>query len=88
MHPRFFIEAHNKVIDPPGEAKSDAWIFNEIGKRTAPEHWFENYQDMLDYQVRKGMGAKMKWKDFFREAGLGLLGQGPGLLQVQDRLLA
>lgn len=35
MHPRFFIEAHNKVIDPPGEAHSDAWIFNEIGKRIA-----------------------------------------------------
>ena len=31
MHPRFMIEAHNKCIEPPGEAKSDVWIFNEIG---------------------------------------------------------
>ena len=36
MHPRFMIEAHNKVIDPPGEAKSDAWIFNEVGRRVVP----------------------------------------------------
>ena len=27
MHPRWFIEAHNKCVEPPGEAKSDAWIF-------------------------------------------------------------
>ena len=47
MHPRFFIEAHNKVVDPPGEAQSDAWIFNEIGKRINPEAWFENVEDVL-----------------------------------------
>ncbi len=29
MHPRFMIEAHNKVVDPPGEAKPNVWIFNE-----------------------------------------------------------
>ena len=41
MHPRFMIEAHNKVIDPPGEAKADAWIFNEVGKRVVPDKWFD-----------------------------------------------
>ena len=35
MHPRFMIEAHNKVVEPPGEAKSDVWIFNEIGKASS-----------------------------------------------------
>ena len=24
MHPRFFISAHNKCVEPPGEARSDA----------------------------------------------------------------
>jgi len=67
MHPRFMIEAHNKVIDPPGEAKSDAWIFNEIGRRVVPDKWWPSVQDMLDYQIRRGKGAEgtpMKWKDF------------------------
>jgi anaerobic selenocysteine-containing dehydrogenase len=64
MHPRFFISAHNKVVDPPGEVKSDAWIFNELGKRCAPEHWFDTVEDLLDYEVRKGNDGTMKWKDF------------------------
>ncbi len=63
MHPRFMIEAHNKVIEPPGEAKSDAWIFNEVGRRVT-DKWFDNTDDLLDYQVRKGMDGTMKWKDF------------------------
>ncbi len=61
MHPRFMIEAHNKVVDPPGEAKPDVWIFNEIGKRVVPDLWFEDTEKCLDHQVRKG---NMKWKDF------------------------
>ncbi len=75
MHPRFMIEPHNKVIDPPGEAKADAWIFNEIGKRVAPEHWFENYEDMLDYQVRKGSDGKMDWKEFSEKLVSGCWGE-------------
>jgi anaerobic selenocysteine-containing dehydrogenase len=67
MHPRFMIEAHNKVVDPPGEAKSDAWIFNEIGRRVVPEKWWDNDHEMLDYQLRRGKapdGGSLKWKDF------------------------
>src|SRR3990172_6802733 len=41
MHPRFMIEAHNKVVDPPGEAKSDVWIFNEVGRRVVPDKWWD-----------------------------------------------
>lgn len=61
MHPRFMIEAHNKVIDPPGEAQSDAWIFNEIGKLIAPDLWFDTVEHCLDHQLKEG---HVKWKDF------------------------
>jgi anaerobic selenocysteine-containing dehydrogenase len=67
MHPRFMIEAHNKVIDPPGEAKSDAWIFNEVGRRVVPDKWWPNVDDMLDYQIRRGEGkdgGPLKFKEF------------------------
>ena len=87
MHPRFMIEAHNKVVDPPGEAKADVWIFNEIGKRVVPDNWFEDVEEMLDYQVRQGQEGGHYLEGLQREAGQRLLGPGPGLLQVQDRLL-
>jgi len=61
MHPRFMIEAHNKVVEPPGEAWADNKIFNELGKRMAPQHWFESVEKMLDHQLRK---ANITWKDF------------------------
>ena len=61
MHPRFMVEAHNKVVDPPGEAWADNKIFNELGKRIAPQHWFENVEKMLDHQLRK---ANITWKEF------------------------
>ena len=74
MHPRFMIEAHNKVIDPPGEAKADAWIFNEVGKRVVPDKWFDNVEDMLDYEVRKGKNGTMTWKDFSKQLVSGCYG--------------
>jgi anaerobic selenocysteine-containing dehydrogenase len=67
MHPRFMIEAHNRVVDPPGEAQSDAWIFNEIGRRVVPDKWWSTVEDMLDYQIRRGEGedgGQLKWKEF------------------------
>ena len=67
MHPRFMIEAHNKVVDPPGEARSDAWIFNEIGRRVVPDKWWDNEYDMLDYEIRRGKGpdgGPLTWDDF------------------------
>jgi anaerobic selenocysteine-containing dehydrogenase len=74
MHPRFMIEAHNKVIDPPGEAKSDAWIFNEVGKRVVPDKWFEDVPSLLDYQVRKGKNGTMTWDDFSKNLVSGCWG--------------
>jgi anaerobic selenocysteine-containing dehydrogenase len=73
MHPRFMIEAHNKVVEPQGEAKSNIWIFNEIGKRVVPEHWFDTVEDCLDYQVRKGQG--MTWKKFSEQLVSGCWGK-------------
>jgi anaerobic selenocysteine-containing dehydrogenase len=72
MHPRFMIEAHNKVVDPPGEAKPDNWIFNELGKRLAPQHWFENVEKMLDWQLRKG---NLTWKEFSKMGWLARTGK-------------
>lgn len=73
MHPRFMIEAHNKVVEPPGEAKPNIWIFNEVGKRVVPEHWFENVEECLDYQVRKGQN--MDWKKFSEQVVSGCWGK-------------
>jgi anaerobic selenocysteine-containing dehydrogenase len=72
MHPRFMIEAHNKVVEPPGEAKSDLWIFNEIGKRVAPQHWFENEEAVLDAELKKG---NLTWKQFSKRLVSGCWGQ-------------
>jgi anaerobic selenocysteine-containing dehydrogenase len=72
MHPRFMIEAHNKVVEPPGEAWADNKIFNELGKRVAPEYWFENVEKMLDHQLRK---ANITWKDFSKMAVLARTGK-------------
>jgi anaerobic selenocysteine-containing dehydrogenase len=61
MHPRFFIAAVQKAVDPPGEAWPDNRIINELGKRVAPEFWFEDVERLLDYQLRK---AKITWREF------------------------
>ncbi len=71
MHPRFMIEAHNKVVEPPGEAKSEVWLFNEVGRRVAPEWWFKDMEACLDHQVRKG---DIKWKDFSKNLVSGCWG--------------
>ncbi|OGN95243.1 MAG: hypothetical protein A2Y89_02600 [Chloroflexi bacterium RBG_13_51_18] len=71
MHPRFMIEAHNKCVDPPGEAQSDAWIFNEIGRRVSPKYWFKDVETLLDYELRK---APVSWKQFSEKIISGCFG--------------
>ncbi len=62
MHPRFMIEAINKVVDPPGEAWPDNKIALEVGRRVAPEYWpWKDIEGMLDYQLRHG---NITWKEF------------------------
>jgi anaerobic selenocysteine-containing dehydrogenase len=72
MHPRFMIEAHNKVVEPPGEAKSDVWIFNEVGKRVAPKYWFDDVEACLDDELKKG---NLTWKDFSQRLVSACLGK-------------
>ena len=72
MHPRFMIEAINKTVDPPGEAWPDNKIFNELGRRMAPDYWFENVEKMLDYTVRK---ANLTWKEFSKKGVLAKMGK-------------
>jgi anaerobic selenocysteine-containing dehydrogenase len=72
MHPRFMIEAHNKVVDPPGEAKSDVWIFNELGRRVAPNYWFKDVETCLDTQLKRG---NLTWKDFSKRLVSGCWGK-------------
>ena len=59
------IEAHNKVVEPPGEAKPDAWIFNEVGRRVAPQYWFENVEKHAGPPGPEGQWH-MTWKEFSR----------------------
>ena len=72
MHPRFMIGAINRVVDPPDEAWADNKIFNELGRRLAPEYWFSNVEEMLDYQLRK---ADITWKEFSRMGSLARMGK-------------
>jgi anaerobic selenocysteine-containing dehydrogenase len=72
MHPRFMIEAHNKVVEPPGEAKSDVWIFNEIGRRMAPKYWYKDVETCLDDELKKG---EITWKQFSKNLVSGCWGK-------------
>lgn len=72
MHPRFMIGAIHKVVDPPGEAWPDNKIYNELGKRLAPKYWFDNVEEMLNYQLRK---ANITWKEFTRMGFLAKTGK-------------
>jgi anaerobic selenocysteine-containing dehydrogenase len=71
-HPLFVIGAVNKVVDPPGEAWPDNKIYNELGKRIAPQYWFGSVEEMLDYQLRKG---KITWKEFSERGFLARMGK-------------
>lgn len=71
-HPRFYIAAINKAVDPPGEARSDYWIFNELGKRIAPEHWFGSVEEMFDYILRR---SGLTWQEFKEKGFLARTGR-------------
>jgi anaerobic selenocysteine-containing dehydrogenase len=72
MHPAFYVTAVNKAVDPPGEAWPDNKILNEIGKRVAPEHWFKDVEEMLDYMVRE---AGMTWAEFKKKGFIAKTGK-------------
>jgi anaerobic selenocysteine-containing dehydrogenase len=72
MHPRFIIGAIKKVVEPAGEAWPDNKIYNELGKRLAPEYWFNDVDEMLDYQLRK---ANITWEEFCQLGFLAKMGK-------------
>ncbi|MBI4331807.1 MAG: molybdopterin-dependent oxidoreductase [Chloroflexi bacterium] len=71
-HAMFYFTAIRKVVDPPGEARSDPWIFNEIGKRVAPECWFDTTDDLWDYFIRK---SGLTWQQFKEKGYLARMGK-------------
>ena len=72
MHPRFIISAVQKAVEPLGEAWPDNKILNELGKRIAPQYWFRNVEEMLDYILRK---AGITWKEFKEKGILAKMGK-------------
>ena len=67
----FVVSAVNKAVDPPGEAWPDNKIFNELGNRVAPQYWFKDIEEMLDYQLKK---SKITWKQFSKRVYLASTG--------------
>jgi anaerobic selenocysteine-containing dehydrogenase len=65
-HGMFNFSAMVKAVEPPGEAQSSFWIYNELGRRIEPKYWFENVEALLDYQLRR---AKITWEEF-KEIGV------------------
>jgi assimilatory nitrate reductase catalytic subunit len=49
------INITRKVAEPPGNAKADLWIFNELAKR------WDNYKNMNFPQTAAGVFEEMKW---------------------------
>ncbi|MDZ4246198.1 MAG: molybdopterin-dependent oxidoreductase, partial [Dehalococcoidia bacterium] len=68
----FYIAAINKAVEPPGEAKPDSWIFNEIGRRVGPEHWFETMDDLWNHVLRK---SGITFKEFQEKGYLACTGK-------------
>ncbi|MEW5725899.1 MAG: molybdopterin dinucleotide binding domain-containing protein, partial [Thermodesulfobacteriota bacterium] len=56
------VRANRKLVDPPGQAKSDIWMINELAKRVGlGQYFWDDVEESLDYMVRP-MG--MSWKTF------------------------
>ena len=56
------VRANRKLVEPPGEAKSDMWMINELAKRVGlGQYFWENVDEALDYMV-KPLG--LTWEKF------------------------
>ena len=56
------VRANRKLVDPPGQAKSDMWMINELAKRVGiGEYFWANVEESLDYMV-KPLG--LTWEKF------------------------
>lgn len=71
-----YILARPKVVDPPGECRSDLWIINQLGlKLGSGEHWYQDEQDLLqevlapaglDYEQFTAQGILLGEQVFFK----------------------
>jgi len=56
------IRAYPKVVDPPGEARSDMDWINELGNRLGlGEYFWEDVQEVLDHMLEP---SGLSWEDF------------------------
>lgn len=56
------IRAYPKFVEPPGEAKADAWWINELAKRLGlGDHFWENEEDSFDEMLKP---SGLTWKEF------------------------
>jgi len=72
MHLGFGVSAINKAVEPVGEAKSDGWIANAIGRKIAPELWFDDFYEFLDFRLKK---ANITWKEFSKQVYMHKMGK-------------
>ncbi|MCL5736762.1 MAG: molybdopterin-dependent oxidoreductase [Actinobacteria bacterium] len=50
------VRAHPKVVDPPGEARPDTWVFNELAKRLGmPDFWEEDHEALDAWIAPSGL---------------------------------
>jgi anaerobic selenocysteine-containing dehydrogenase len=71
-HGRFHFSAMVKTVEPPGEARSSYWIYNELGRRIEPKYWFDTVEELFDYQLRK---ANITWEEFKKRGALAKTGK-------------
>ncbi len=60
-HGLFHFSAMVKAVEPPGEARSTYWIYNELGRRIDPKYWFDTVEQVFDYFIRR---SGLTWKEF------------------------
>src|SRR5204863_216427 len=63
------VQIGRKAIEPPGEARPDLWIINEIAKRIGLNWSYEKPKDVFD-EMRKGMNsiAGITWERLERDS--------------------
>lgn len=64
----YFVAYQRKIMEPRGEAKSDLWIINQLGRHLGlKDYFFENEKDILDAFLS---GERISFEEF---KGIGML---------------
>jgi anaerobic selenocysteine-containing dehydrogenase len=61
------VRAHPKLVDPPGEARSDTWVINELAKRLGLPDFWEDDHEALDAWIAP---SGLTFEDLKRERTL------------------